>query len=126
MQFEPAEPDARSIPYRRYAAFWVIGVVILGGVYLVWSVLNALLTVIALVVVSAFFAIVLTPLVDVLERRSHLRRGLATLLVFVLGLLVFSALAYAFARPIYDASSTFTKDLPKTIRDAEHGRGEVG
>jgi predicted PurR-regulated permease PerM len=27
---------------------------------------------------------------------------------------------------VYDASSTFAKDLPRTIRDAEHGRGEVG
>lgn len=125
MQFEP-EGDARTIPYRRYAAFWIVGVVILGGVYLAWSVITAMVTVIALVVVAAFFAIVLTPLVDLLQRRSHLRRGLATLLVFILGLLVLGALGYAFARPIYDASSTFTKDLPKTIRDAENGRGEVG
>ena len=127
MQLEPgAETNPGAIPYRRYAAFWTIGVVILGAVYLVWSVLSAMVTVIALVVVAAFFAIVLTPLVDLLERRSHIRRGLATLLVFVMGLLVLSALGYAFARPVYDASSTFTKDLPKTIHDAERGRGEVG
>jgi predicted PurR-regulated permease PerM len=117
---------ARAIPVRRYAAFWAIGVAILGGTYLVWSLLTSLATVLGLVVVAAFFAVVLTPAVDLLERRTHMRRGLATLAVFLLGVIVFGALGYAFARPVYDASSSFTTDLPRTIRDAEHGRGEVG
>jgi predicted PurR-regulated permease PerM len=55
-----------------------------------------------------------------------MRRGLATLAVFVAGALVLGALSYAFARPIYDSSSTFTKELPRTIRDAERGRGDIG
>ena len=28
--------------------------------------------------------------------------------------------------PVYDASESFTNDLPRTIRDAENGRGEIG
>jgi predicted PurR-regulated permease PerM len=127
MQFEPeGGAPTRGIPYRSYAAFWVIGVAILGGVYLAWSLITALATVLALVFAAAFFAIVLTPAVDILERRTHLRRGLAILTVFLLGVLVFGALGYAFARPVYDASESFTKDLPRTIRDAEHGRGDIG
>jgi predicted PurR-regulated permease PerM len=127
MQLDPgADASSAGIPYRRYAAFWGVGVLILGGVFLAWSLLNALLTVLALMVVAAFFAVVLTPAVDLLERRTHIRRGLATLAVFIVGVLVFGALGYAFARPVYDSSSTFAKDLPRTIRDAEHGRGEVG
>ncbi len=129
-----AEGDANesgaSVPMRRYAAFWGIGVLIVGGAYLAWSLVAALTTVISLVVVAAFFAVVLTPAVDALERRlgrgERMRRGLATLAVFIMGVIVFGALGYVFARPVYDASTSFSKDLPHTIRDAENGRGEIG
>lgn len=124
------EPIEGGIPFRRYVAFWGIGVIIIGGAYLTWSLVVALTTVISLVVVAGFFAVVLTPAVDALERRlgrgEHMRRGLATLAVFIVGVIVFGALGYAFARPVYDASTSFTKDLPHTIRDAEHGKGEIG
>jgi predicted PurR-regulated permease PerM len=122
--------DGTPVPVRRYLAFWGIGVAILGGAYLAWSLIAALTTVISLVIVAGFFAVVLTPAVDALERRlgrgEHMRRGLATFAVFIVGVIVFGALGYAFARPVYDASTSFTEDLPRTIRDAEHGRGEVG
>ncbi len=121
-----AGSDAGGIPLRRYVGFWAVGVAVVGSVYVVWSLLHALLTVLALMAVAAFFAVVLTPAVDLLERRAHVRRGLATLAVFVAGVLVFGALGYAFARPVYDSSSSFSKDLPRTIREAENGRGEVG
>ena len=92
---------------------------------LAWSLVNALATVLALSVVAAFFAVVLTPAVDLLERRT-LRRGLATLAVFVVGVLVFGALGYAFARPVYDSSSSFTRTCRTRSAYVEHGRGEVG
>src|SRR4051794_34125613 len=122
---DPEPTPLRSL-VRRNALFWVTGVVIVGGTYLAWTVLSALTTVLSLLLVSAFFAIVLTPAVRFFERRAHMRRGLATLAVFVAGVVVFGALSYAFARPIYDSSSTFTKELPRTIRDAERGRGDIG
>ena len=130
----PAEEESTergaAIPMRRYAAFWGIGVLIVGGAYLAWSLIAALTTVLSLVVVAAFFAIVLTPAVDALERRlgrgERRRRGIATLAVFILGVIVFGALGYAFVRLVYDASTSFSKDLPHTIRDAENGRGEIG
>ena len=129
-EVEPDEGAASRIPMRRYAAFWGIGLAILGGAYLAWSLILALTTVISLVVVAGFFAVVLTPAVDALERRfgqgETSRRGLATFTVFILGVIVFGALGYAFARPVYDASSSFSEDLPKTIREAEEGKGEVG
>jgi predicted PurR-regulated permease PerM len=120
------EPTPLRSLVRRNALFWATGVVIVGGTYVAWSVLSALTTVLSLLFVSAFFAIVLTPAVRFFERRVHMRRGLATLAVFIAGVLVLGALSYAFARPIYDSSSTFTKELPRTIRDAERGRGDVG
>ena len=124
----PTGADPRTVrsAIPRYAVFWGTGVAVVGGTYVAWSILSALGTVLTLVTVAAFFAIVLTPLVDLLQRRTHTRRGLAVLAVFVAGLIAFGALGYAFAKPIYDSSSTFTKELPRTIRDAEQGRGDVG
>jgi predicted PurR-regulated permease PerM len=55
-----------------------------------------------------------------------LRRGLATTVVFLIGAGVFGAIGYAFARPVYDASTSFADELPDTIRDAEQGRGDIG
>ncbi len=55
-----------------------------------------------------------------------MRRGVAATIVFVLGAALVGSLGYAFARPVYDASSSFAERLPDTIRDAEEGRGEIG
>lgn len=120
------DAKSRDVPFARYCAFWVLGVLIVGGTLLLISIIAELATVLALVAISAFFAIALAPPVAWLERRMHLRRGLATAAVFLAGLVALGALVYAFARPIYDASSTFTDDLPRVIRDAERGRGQVG
>ncbi len=121
-----SEPTPLRSAVRRNALFWATGVVVVGGTYLAWALLSQLTTVLSLLAVSAFFAIVLAPLVAFLERRAHMRRVVATLAVFLAGVVVLGALSYAFARPIYDSSSTFTKELPRTIRDAERGRGDVG
>ncbi len=116
----------RSIPVRQYLAFWGTGVIVVGATVLLVGFASRIATVLVLVTVAAFFAIVLSPPVRWVENRLHLRRGLATMTVFVIGLLAFAGLIYAFARPIYDASTTFTDDLPRIIRNAERGRGQVG
>jgi predicted PurR-regulated permease PerM len=115
-----------DIPVRRYFAFWAIGVAVVGAAVLVWNLLVALASVLGLIAVAAFFTVVLAPAVDFFEHRAGLKRGVATTVVFLLGAGVVGALGYAFARPIYDASSSFVRDLPNTIRDAEQGRGDIG
>jgi predicted PurR-regulated permease PerM len=122
----PALAPREPVPVRRFAAFWGIGVIVVGAALFVWFLVSALATIIGLVVVASFFAIVLSPAVDALQARTHIRRGIAVLAVFLAGVVIVGALAYAFARPIYDASSSFSRDLPHTVRDAERGRGEIG
>ncbi len=114
------------VPVRRYLAFWGIGVAVVGAAVLVWNLLVALVTVLSLIAVAAFFTVVLAPAVDFFEHRLHLRRGLATTVVFIVGAGLVGALGYAFARPVYEASSSFARDLPNTIKDAEQGRGDIG
>ena len=45
-------------------------------------------------------AIVLTPPVDFLQHKLRLRRGIATLLVVIIGLGLLSAMIYAFVKPL--------------------------
>jgi predicted PurR-regulated permease PerM len=81
--------------------------------------------IIALVVIAAFFATLLNPLVDVLTR-LRLRRGLAAAIVFLLGIAAFSAMTYAFVRPIYDQGRKFADDLPGFVERAQRGEGRMG
>jgi predicted PurR-regulated permease PerM len=126
MHFATEEAGEGRVPLRRYFGFWTTGVVVVGTALLVWQLVISLATVLGLVAVAAFFTVVLVPAVDAVQHRFRMRRALATTIVFLLGLTLFGALGYAFARPVYDASSSFAKDVPDTIADAEHGRGDIG
>jgi predicted PurR-regulated permease PerM len=79
-----------------------------------------------LLLVAAFFAVVLSPPVDWLHHRLHLRRAFATLVVFLtlVGLVV--GMLYLFIRPLIDEVQQFSSDLPTYVRDARAGKGPVG
>jgi predicted PurR-regulated permease PerM len=81
--------------------------------------------IVGLVVIAAFFAIILNPLVDAVTR-LHIRRGLATTIVFALGVTAFAGLVYTFVRPVYDAGQDFARDIPSFVDKAQHGEGRVG
>jgi predicted PurR-regulated permease PerM len=55
-----------------------------------------------------------------------MRRGLATSIVFLLGVAAFAGLIYTFVRPIYDAGQSFARDIPGFVDRAQHGEGRVG
>ena len=76
--------------------------------------------------IAGFFAVVLSPPIDFLERRCRVRRGLATLLVFFLGLMAVSAMVYSFVTPIVDQSQQFAENFPRYVEDAKAGRGPLG
>jgi predicted PurR-regulated permease PerM len=92
------------------------------GVLLFWE----LRRIVALVVIAAFFATILNPMVDVLTRGLKMRRGLATSIVFLLGVAAFAGLTYTFVRPIYDAGQSFARDIPGFVERAKTGEGRVG
>lgn len=77
-------------------------------------------------VVAGFFAVILSPAVDFLERRAKVRRSIATLLVFLVALGSFTALMYAFIRPLYDQGQQFADNFPHYVEEAKAGRGPVG
>jgi predicted PurR-regulated permease PerM len=91
------------------------------GVLLFWK----LRRIVGLVVIAAFFATILNPMVDVLTRLK-IRRGVATSIVFLLGVAGFAGMIYTFVRPVYDAGQSFARDIPGFVERAKTGQGRVG
>jgi predicted PurR-regulated permease PerM len=79
------------------------------------------------IVIAAFFAVALAPLVGFLEH--HLpgqHRALATLLVFLLVLLVLIGIGALFAVPLATEGKNLAGQLPDLISQARDGRGPIG
>ncbi len=120
------ETPRRTVDVRYVATTTLVVVgVTLATVGVVWAV-DRLARVLALLLVALFFTVVLTPPVDLLVHRTNMRRGIATLIVFTIGLMAFSAMIYAFVKPLAEQGSAFSTNVPTLVRDAERGKGPVG
>src|SRR3954452_242677 len=80
----------------------------------------------ALLLVGAFFAVVLTPPVNWVRRRLRLGRALATLVVYLLVFAAFVGMLYLFIRPLVDQVGNFSEEFPTFVSDARAGKGTVG
>jgi len=80
------------------------------------------------IVVGAFFAVALYPLVGWVQKRllGGRRRALATFLVFLVVFILLSALIAAFAVPLVNEGTKLAGQLPQQISDAKAGRGPIG
>jgi predicted PurR-regulated permease PerM len=117
-----AARERERVPWR---TIWAT-IASVGAVYLGYQAFLSIGRVITYMVVALFFAIVLTPPVDFLQHRMHIRRGIATLLVVLIGLGLFAAMIYAFVKPIAEQASQFSNDLPTYVEEAREGKGPVG
>jgi predicted PurR-regulated permease PerM len=119
--------DGRRSPSRDAELLRSVFIILSGALAFAVAVLLfwKLRRIVGLVVIAAFFAIILNPLVDALTR-LHLRRSLATTIVFLLGVTAFAGLVYTFVRPVYDAGQDFARDVPGFVDRAQHGQGRVG
>jgi len=112
----------QPVPWRTILA--TIGAVL--GTVLAILVVREVSKVLVWIVIAAFFAIVLSPPVNFLQHRLHFPRALATVVVFILGLVVVSALLYAFIRPVVDQTQRFVDNFPRYVEEAKAGRGPLG
>jgi predicted PurR-regulated permease PerM len=120
------EAQRRTVDVRHVAITTFIAVSVVIGVFgSVWAI-GRLWRVVSYLLIALFFAAVLTPAVDFLQYRAKMRRGVATLLVFLVGLVVLTAMIYAFVRPIVDQGQKFSDNLPEMIDDAQEGKGRLG
>ena len=110
------------VPVRTILA--TIGLV-LATVALLWVVIEVR-RVLTWIVIAAFFAVALRPVVDRVQRRFVHRRSLATLLVFLVVLIALAALVTAFVVPLTREGTQLAGQLPQLIEDARAGRGPIG
>jgi predicted PurR-regulated permease PerM len=101
-----------------------IGLVV--ATYLILRAIVLLAHVETLLVVAAFFAIVLTPAVDLVRRKLHISRGLSTAIVFIAGIAILAGLLYAFISPLVDEGRKFADNFPTYVSEAREGRGPAG
>ncbi|RYZ31977.1 MAG: AI-2E family transporter [Propionibacteriaceae bacterium] len=79
------------------------------------------------IVVAVFFTIALYPVTSWVERKvTRGRRLPATLLVFLVLVLVLAGLLTAFAVPLAKEGAAFATQLPQLISEARAGQGAVG
>jgi predicted PurR-regulated permease PerM len=119
-------PDATSrerVPYRTILA--TVGIV-LATVALI-QLARATSQVLTWMVIAAFFAVALYPVVNWLEARGRwIPRSLATLLVFLLVVVALIGLITLFVVPIAREVTQLAGQVPQLAQDARTGHGPVG
>jgi predicted PurR-regulated permease PerM len=120
-------PSARvrgsdGVPVRTIMAAVASVLLTLGGLELFLR-LQKIFTWIA---VSLFISLVLHPAVEWLVRRGHMRRPVAAIVVFLVGVGSFAGLGYLFVRPLVDQVNIFVNEFPSYVDDAQAGRGTIG
>ncbi|GIF18809.1 AI-2E family transporter [Paractinoplanes tereljensis] len=103
----------------------VIGLV--GATLLLYYLVRATSQVMIWIVIAGFFAVALNPAVTWVQRRAAFgKRWLATLLVFVVALVLLGGLVTLFVVPLVHEGTQVAANLPKIVDDARAGRGPVG
>src|SRR5215813_4187519 len=117
-----AAAESQGIPLRTILV--TVGVVAVA--YFAGKLIYRLRDVLLLIIVAGFIALILNPLVVVVQRRGIRRRGWAVAVVTLWGLLVFFGLAVAFGYPLANGITHLADTLPGYVSAAEHGRGWIG
>jgi predicted PurR-regulated permease PerM len=114
--------DLRRVPLRTI----ITAVVVVAIFYLAGKLIYRLRDVVLLVLVAGFVALILNPVVLLLQRYVVKRRGLAVMLVTLLALLVFVGLALTFGWPLVNATTHLSNKLPSYVASVQSGRGWIG
>ena len=114
--------DAQQVPVR--AILFTVAVV--AGVFIMGQVMYRLRTILLVGLLSGFIALILNPLVVILQNWKIRRRGAAVAVVTFVAVLIFIGLAIAFGYPLVNGVTHFANALPRYINTAQHGRGWIG
>jgi predicted PurR-regulated permease PerM len=113
--------DRRHVPLRTI----LVAVAVVAATYLAGQLIYRLRTLVLLIIVAGFVAVLLNPLVVLLQRRIP-RRGYAVTVVTLGAVLVFALLAYAFGNPLVNGITHLSDRLPGYVASAQHGTGWLG
>ena len=103
----------------------LVTVAVVAATYLAGQLIYRLRTLVLLIIVAGFVALLLNPVVVLLQRRIP-RRGLAVTVVTLCALVVFAVLAYSFGNPLVNGTTHLADRLPGYVSSAQHGTGWIG
>ena len=114
----------RVVEFRPRTILRVLGIVLLVAVVLevIWLTRHVL----SWVVIALFLALALDPLVGLIQRRMHMRRGPAIGLAFLLVALAVIAVGWTFVPKLVDEVNGFVQATPGYVHELTHGRGRLG
>ena len=113
--------DSRRVPLRTI----VVTVAVVAGTYLAGILIYRLRTLVLLIIVAGFVALLLNPLVVLLQRWVP-RRGFAVTIVTFAAFVVLAILAYEFGNPLVNGITDLAGKLPGYVTSAQHGTGWIG
>ena len=117
-----AAAEMRKVPLRTI----IVAIVAVAAFYLAGKLIYRLRDVFLLLIVAGFIALILNPVVAVVEAYVIRRRGFAVTIVAVLMLLAFLGLTVAFGYPMVNAITHLANNLPTYVTNAEQGKGWIG
>jgi len=104
----------------------VVTVAVVTATYLAGKLIYRIRDIVLLILVAGFVALLLNPLVILLQRWLFPRRGVAVGIVTLLAVLVFIGLAVAFGTPLVTGITNLADHLPTYVANAQHGKGWIG
>ena len=116
-----AAADRDHVPLRTI----LVTVAVVAVTYLAGKLIYRLRDIVLLIIVAGFVALLLNPLVVLLQRRIP-RRGYAVTIVTLFALVVFAVLAYSFGNPLVNGITDLADKLPSYVASAQHGTGWIG
>src|SRR5947209_15230600 len=115
---EPAQPPVPAAP-KAVVPRWVQLVVLPLAILGLWALARAAGPVLLILIAASTLALILNPLVKMLSRR-RVPRGLAILLVYVVGFAAVGGVGVLLSNPVSTQVSHFSRDVPRFIRRANH------
>jgi len=116
-----AAADRDHVPLRTI----LVTVAVVAVTYLAGKLIYRLRDIVLLIIVAGFVALLLNPIVVLLQRRIP-RRGFAVTIVTLGALVVFAVLAYSFGNPLVNGITDLADKLPSYVASAQHGTGWIG
>ena len=104
----------------------LVTVAVVAATYLAGKLIYRIRDILLLILVAGFVALLLNPIVNLLQRRLFPRRGVAVAIVTLLALLVLIGLAWVFGSPLVNGTTHLADQLPTYVANAQHGKGWIG
>ena len=114
--------DVRHVPLRTI----LVTVAVVAVAYLAGKLIYRLRDIVLLVLVGGFVALLLNPIVVLLQKRLVPRRGAAVAIVTLVAVLAFFGLVLAFGLPLVNGITHLANRLPSYVASAEQGKGWIG